>query len=218
MTVTATQPEDFIEKVQKKVGGSKDSTEHRKDWTQRQTNSTQKRKTSQRSPTFSSQICEVTGSSTHSFDDEKFCLGTGPSSGGGLFSDDNITQNEGESKRAAIQTGSKEILLLDCEETDTKHIKTSNFLKGLKTEKQTKRADSGNDKADWSTVGSGLIMVHKGSRESEPDFTNIFVDERTSTVDQPFVLAATDGYLSSKNTRMSTTISNKTKTDKPQAQ
>ncbi|MFO0117815.1 MAG: hypothetical protein ACK521_09460, partial [bacterium] len=73
------------------------------------------------------------------------------------------------------------------------------------------------DKADWSTVGSGLLLVHKGSRESEPDFTNIFVDERTSTVDQPCVLAATDGYLSSKNTRMSTTISNKTKTDKPQA-
>ena len=167
MTVTATQPEDFIEKVQKKVGGSKDSSEHRK-YCQRQTNSTQKRKTSQRSPTFSSQICEVTGSSTHSFDDEKFCLGTGPSSGGGLFSDDNITQNEGESRRAVIQTG-KEILLLDCEEGDTKRLKTSNFLKGLKTEKQVKRADSGDDKADWSNVGSGLLLLQKGSRESEPD-------------------------------------------------
>jgi hypothetical protein len=30
MTVTATQPEDFIEKVQKKLGGSKDSSEQRK--------------------------------------------------------------------------------------------------------------------------------------------------------------------------------------------
>lgn len=106
----------------------------------------------------------MTGSSTHSFDDEKFCLGTGPSSGGGLFSDDNITQNEGESKRAALQPGSKEILLLDCEETEQK--RTTNFLKGLKNEKQVKRADSGDDKADWSAVGSGLILMHKGSRES----------------------------------------------------
>lgn len=37
MTQTASQAEDLItiEKVQKKVGGSKDSSEHRKDWSQR---------------------------------------------------------------------------------------------------------------------------------------------------------------------------------------
>lgn len=85
-----------------------------------------------RSPTFSSQICEVTGSSTHSFDDEKFCLGTGPSSGGGLFSDDNITQLE---SREAKKT--KEILHLDCEGNDVKSNKTLNFLSKLRSDRQT---------------------------------------------------------------------------------
>ena len=94
--------------------------------------SSKNKKTSNRSPTFSSQVCEVTGSSTHSFDDEKFCLGTGPSSGGGLFSDDNITQLE---SREALK--SKEILHLDCEENDTKSNKTAYFLSKLRSDRQT---------------------------------------------------------------------------------
>jgi uncharacterized membrane-anchored protein YhcB (DUF1043 family) len=66
---------------------------------------------------------------------------------------------------------SKEILLLDCEEPES-----SNFLSELRSEgqasmkeKQAKRVESIDEHQDWSTVGSGLLVKHKGNtRESEP--------------------------------------------------
>jgi hypothetical protein len=72
--------------------------------------------------------------------------------------------------------------------------KTSNLLNKLRTgpvgkpEKTNKRADSGDEKAEWSGVGSGLIMITKSNnRESEPpqtlkqslDFQHIFGDNTT---------------------------------------
>lgn len=83
-------------------------------------------------------------------------------------------------------------MLLECEDTESKRTKTSNFLKGLKNDKQAKqgkRADSSGDKADWSAVGSGLLIMQKGSREIEPEkikqlnFTNMFGNEHASTAE-----------------------------------